>query len=90
MSQTRKITKHFKRGDIVTFDDLTKSDGYLSRAYGENCLMEVQGYDDANWCRIIYLTPRDESDKGRENGHPDMRLRLVKPKEHLPEDLFTL
>ena len=86
----RKITKHFQKGDIVTWEDKSKSDGFLGRSYGPDCQMEVQGYDASNWCRIIYLTPKDPSDKGRENGHPDERLRLVKAKEYLPEDLFEL
>lgn len=86
----RKITKHFKKGDVVTWENSEKEDGYLRKSYGPDCHMEVQGYSADNWCRIVYLTPRDPSDIGRENGHPDARLRLVKPREHLPEELFEL
>lgn len=81
-----KNTKNFQRGDIVRFSDDTQ----LTKAYGEDCLMEVQGYDKENWCRIIYKTPMRDVDIGRENGHPDKSLILVKPRQHFQEELFIV
>ena len=71
---THEITKNFKPGDKVKFndDDSLRED-----------IMTVVGYDGGGWCDVIYPD-------GSKDGHPDRIMELVTQPFKLDEDLFTL